>query len=103
MGALIDALDWMMQGGHDAKQRKAIVTTLLNERGHPPFDGYIVVCSDGSIGLATIGGYSRSLYRVQYGADGPFALWAIDGMRYATREEIKAAGLDGVSAKQAPL
>jgi hypothetical protein len=72
------------------------------------FTNYIVVCSDGSIGLAgelilkpgdpAINWY----YVVQFGPDGPFTEYKSIELRYATRKEIREAGLEGVGCNAPP-
>ena len=57
-------------------------------------DGFFVVCN-GRVGL-TAGKGNSGRIKVQFGAGGPHSYTSESFLRYATREEVVAAGLDGV-------
>jgi hypothetical protein len=104
MGALIRALDLAMLAGQSVKQRKALVACLLENKGNPMFDGYMVVCPNGSLGLANLRaeiGYDS--YYVHYGAAGPIRYWQAEHLRFASAAEIEEAGLAGVGCKAPPF
>lgn len=58
--------------------------------------GDAVISPDGRVGMVSLIAKNGIRIEVQYGPDGPFCAWDIRILRWATREEVVAAGLDGV-------